>query len=196
MRIKPISIVAFLLTLVAVLLVWVGFWVPRWYVLLRSGGDIKHWYGLWHQQRCSSRGCGETSSFTRIEGGKEFFFISKVFYSLAAVLVLLAFGLHVLYALWRKARVRQVAIYMLCGAGLFGLLSMLIFVARYDQMVEYKGQDVELGYSFTLSLLGSLFCLLASAFTAWASYKKATFNEDDEDDCKEITHEMQPGDMD
>ena len=70
MIVKPVSIVAFVLSLVAVLLVLVGFSLPRWYVLHRPGGDIKLWHGFWQQQRCSSGGCGQTSSFTRIEGGK------------------------------------------------------------------------------------------------------------------------------
>ncbi|XP_076471927.1 uncharacterized protein LOC143301494 [Babylonia areolata] len=196
MRIKPVSIVAFVLALVAALLVLLALWLPRWFVLLRSGGEIEHWHGLWHQIRCSPRGCGEISTYLRIEGGKEFFFISKVFESLAALLaILLGFGTHLVYAFLRKPLIRQFAIYAFCGAGLFGLMASLIFVAKYDQMAEYKGQTVQLGECFALSLVGAIICLAASAFTAWASYKKANY-EEDEENLKEITHEMAPGDMD
>ncbi|KAL8597589.1 hypothetical protein ACOMHN_001520 [Nucella lapillus] len=195
MKIKPISIVAFIFALIALLLVLLGFSLPRWFVLLRSGGEIQHWHGLWHQRRCSPRGCGEISTYTRIEGGKEFFFISKVFETLALLLVLLGFGTHLLYAFWRKPLVRQVAIYALCGAGLFGLLATLIFVAKYSNMEEFKGQAVGLGVCFPLALVGAIVCLVASAFTAWATYKKANF-DDDEEDCKEITHELNEVDLD
>ena len=79
--------------------------------------------------------------------------------------------------------------------GLFGLLATLVIVGKYGELIEYSGQEVALGASFSLSLVGALLCLVASAFTAWASYKKANFDDDDAD-CKDITHEMHPASMD
>lgn len=195
MIIKPVSIIAFFLTLLAATLLLIAVWLPRWFVLQVPGSDTQAWYGLWHQQRCSPEGCGPTSSFTRIEGGKEFFFVAKVFKTIGAIMVLGSLILHVLYVFWRQPLVRQISIYTLCGAGLFGLLASLIFVARYGQMTEYKGQEVAFGPCFSLSLIGSLVCLLASAFTAWASYNKANY-DDDEEDTKQFAGDIKHPDFD
>ena len=68
-------------------------------------------------------------------------------------------------------------------------MGSLSFVGKYGEMVKFKGQEVDLGPSFWLSMFGSIFCLLASAFTAWASYNKANYIDDDDDvDVKDIEH--------
>lgn len=194
MIIKPISIIAFLLTVLTFALVMAAQFLPLWFVLRVAGGRTEDWFGLWHRYRCSQASCGGLDTFTKIEGGKEFFFVAKVFHTIGALLVLGAFILHLVYICWRQPLVRQIPIYSLCGAGLFGLLATLMVAGRYGRMTDYRGQEVALGSAFYLGLFGALLALLASAFTAWASYRKA--NYDDDEDTQEIAKDIQHADFD
>jgi hypothetical protein len=70
MPIKPVSIVAFVLALLALVLMLTALVLPRWYLLYRPGSGLEAWYGLWHQQTCWASDCSEYIEFTKIEGGK------------------------------------------------------------------------------------------------------------------------------
>ncbi|KAK7491469.1 hypothetical protein BaRGS_00017298 [Batillaria attramentaria] len=176
MKINPVSVAAFVLTVVAVVFVLVGFALPRWYQL-ETAGNRKTWYGLWWSEECDDSEC-KTDSTTELKGGQEFFFISKVFESLAVLLVLVGLVLHVVYVPLRIPLVRQSAIYMLGAAGLFLLLATLIFVALYDNL-HGPSETIHLGPSFPISIVGGLLCIAASIVTAWASVRKANLSDDD-----------------
>nr|KAG5702906.1 hypothetical protein BaRGS_034679 [Batillaria attramentaria] len=154
---------------------------------LETAGNRKTWYGLWWSEECDDSEC-KTDSTTELKGGQEFFFISKVFESLAVLLVLVGLVLHVVYVPLRIPLVRQSAIYMLGAAGedqfcqaeegLFLLLATLIFVALYDNL-HGPSETIHLGPSFPISIVGGLLCIAASIVTAWASVRKANLSDDD-----------------
>lgn len=186
MKINPVSVAAFVLTVVAVVMVLLGFALPRWYVLIAWSGQAT-WYGLWWRERCDDDGC-TTDSTTELVGGREFFFICKVFESLAVLLVLVALVLHVVYVPLRVPLVRQGAIYMLGGAGWFLLLATLMFAGLYDKLGQSDARSINTGPSFPISLVGGLLSLAASGVTAWASVRKANLaDEDDGADTVQIT---------
>lgn len=69
MLLKPISVTAFLLTVVAVVLILLGICLPSWYHIYRNESDKKGWYGLWAKEECQNLEC-YMSSTSSIEGGK------------------------------------------------------------------------------------------------------------------------------
>lgn len=68
-------------------------------------------------------------------------------------------------------------------AGLFLLLSAIIFAAMVGRLRDGGSQSVDLGPCFPLSLLAAILSLTASAMTAWASVRKANNADDDMDEA-------------
>lgn len=68
-------------------------------------------------------------------------------------------------------------------AGLFLLLSAIIFAAMVGRLRDGGSQSVDLGPCFPLSLLAAIVSLTASAMTAWASVRKANNADDDMDEA-------------
>ncbi|XP_025087543.1 uncharacterized protein LOC112560149 [Pomacea canaliculata] len=98
MIIKPISIAAYVLTVVAVILLLAAFIPPSWCVVYRPNMADQRWHGLWSQKKCDSDGdCKTIATGFEIEGGREFFFIVKIFHLLALVLAALGLLLHTVY---------------------------------------------------------------------------------------------------
>ncbi|KAK6189678.1 hypothetical protein SNE40_001681 [Patella caerulea] len=177
MEIRPFSIAAFILTVLAFIFVVLGFFLPHWWSI--NSVDTTRSYGLWIVSDCYYGDCVIRSA-TEIQGGKEFLFVCKVFETFGALLTVLALILHVIYIPVRKPMIRSISIYCLGATGLFLLLAIIIFGAKHQALGE-EGQHVSIGASFYISLLGGVLSGVASLLTAKASVEKAKRHDEDED---------------
>ncbi|XP_046580726.1 uncharacterized protein LOC124288184 [Haliotis rubra] len=178
MWINPVAIAAFVLTLVATVLVDLAMFLPYWWRVTSARGTYIN-YGLWTKSQCGEDGSCVLSVTYEIEGGKEFLFISKIFMTFAVVLTQVALILHIIYVPIRKVVVRSIAIYCLGAAGLFVLLAFTIFLGKHQVLVE-RSKEFAVGWSICPAVLGCVISLVASGLTALASIKKAKRHEDEE----------------
>ncbi|PVD34036.1 hypothetical protein C0Q70_05298 [Pomacea canaliculata] len=187
MIIKPISIAAYVLTVVAVILLLAAFIPPSWCVVYRPNMADQRWHGLWSQKKCDSDGdCKTIATGFEIEGGREWSLLVLLYRQDLPPSGAGAGGpgtatTHCISV--RKSRLRQVVIYTLGAAGLFLLLSAIIFAAMVGRLRDGGSQSVDLGPCFPLSLLAAIVSLTASAMTAWASVRKANNADDDMDEA-------------
>ncbi|XP_012942333.1 uncharacterized protein LOC106012811 [Aplysia californica] len=166
---NPVSILAFVFSCLGCILTVAAIFLVDWWTYFFSDGRTAH-YGVWTNIFCSKIGDCQSSSATELAGGQEVAFVSKIFITLGGFLAVLAVVLHVIYFLLRHAMVRTIAIFFLGAAGIFGLMSAFCFLGYYHTL----SGDTSLGVAFYLGLIGAFLCLLAAAFTAWASVRKIT----------------------
>ncbi|XP_059168478.1 uncharacterized protein LOC131950387 [Physella acuta] len=169
--VNPVSVTAFVLTCLGCVQTVTVIFITTWWSVSYSKTD-RTFNGVWSSEACKNVGGGfscHSVSATQLENGQEALFVSKVFATFTAVLSFVAVVLHVVYALTRVPIVRTTAIFMLGSAGLFGLLAVFVFAGFYSSL---SVGSPSLGVAFYLFLIGSIVCLVAAAFTAWASVRK------------------------
>uniref|UniRef100_A0A0B7A2F5 MARVEL domain-containing protein n=1 Tax=Arion vulgaris TaxID=1028688 RepID=A0A0B7A2F5_9EUPU len=166
---KPVSIVAFLLSCLSCLLAIIAISIISWWSEYING--YRRYHGVWNLQNCLESNNCASGSATTLEGGQEELFVSKIFATFTALFLVIAVILHIIYAVVRMSVIRTSSIFMLGSAALFGLLSIFVFLGFYGNTDPVTNPSI--GAAFYIFLLATILSIAAAGFTIWASVRKA-----------------------
>ncbi|XP_052065074.1 uncharacterized protein LOC127704881 [Mytilus californianus] len=173
-KIRILDIAAFVLTVLATIVQFAGFFLPNWWSYKSDTTEAKLEYGMLFSTECSPAGECKENTAVVIEGGKEWLFLTRIFEAFGVILCLIAFIVHIVFLPTRKYAVRAASIYTLGAAGLFALAGAFLFVAKYSDLGSQlaTGKEGSPGPAFGICILAGVLSLVAAVVTGVATVKK------------------------